>query len=73
MYLRALNGWQLWPSCHPAKVGCIAEEREQCDCKYHVIDEAGMTIHSFEDYPTAYKKFQELTGDDFRLGKDKWE
>ena len=72
MHLREKNGWQLWGSCHPAAIGCIAEGRDQCDCKYHVIDEGRTTVHSFHEYKDAYAKFQELTGDNFVLGKTPW-
>ena len=71
--LRKENGFQLWEGAHPSSLGCSAEGRQQCVCKYHIVDEERTQILSFEDYLQADKKFRELTGGlEFILGKHKW-
>lgn len=63
MYLRKLNGWELWGSVHPASVGCVSEGKPQCDCKYHVIDEKRNVSIGFDNFKDADFKYRELSGD----------
>lgn len=61
-----------YSNCHPESIGCIADGRTQCECRYHIT--AGDTQYSFEEYSEAEKKWCELTSDvPFQLGKNNWE
>jgi hypothetical protein len=74
MHLRKENGWELWQGFHPSSIGCSAEGREVCTCKYHIVNDERTEIHSFDDYLLAEKKFRELTGGlEFLLGKTKFD
>ncbi len=71
--LRKENGYELYQGAHPSSLGCSAEGREVCTCKYHIVDEARTQILSFKDYLQAEAKFRELTGGmEFVLGKTKF-
>ncbi len=71
--LRKENGYELYQGAHPSSLGCSAEGREVCTCKYHIVDEARTEILSYDSYLEADKKFRDLTGAlEFQLGKNKW-
>lgn len=70
MYLRKQNGWEFWTGVHPAGIGCSAEGREPCNCKYHIVDTERTKIYSFDDYEAADKKYCELSGSEsYVVGK----
>lgn len=56
---------------HSESVGCVAEGREPCTCRYHIKN--GTEQFSFEDYASAEAKWCELTAEpSFKLGKNVW-
>lgn len=62
MFLRREKGWELWGSCHPLAVGCIADGREQCHCQYHIVNDDRTQCMGFESWKEAESRFIELTG-----------
>lgn len=62
MIYRQSNTWFLWGGVHPDSIGCTSEGREQCTCKYHIVDKAKTQIFSFDDFQKADEKFCSLTG-----------
>jgi len=62
MYLRKHGSWEIWESCHPASVGCASEGREQCHCKYHLVNEERTVILSFETWEEAEREFMARSG-----------
>lgn len=62
MILREHNGWQLWAEAHPSSIGCVAEGRERCDHKYHLIDASRTNIQSFDDWGEADSAFCQESG-----------
>lgn len=62
MILRQHNGWELWSGVHPASIGCVAEGREMCEHKYHLVNEDRTQIESFDDWKKADTRFCEESG-----------
>lgn len=55
------NGWAWYQDgCHSVDIGCIAEGREKCTCRYHISD--GKVQYGFDDFQEADRKWVELTG-----------
>ena len=63
MIYRTAQDWILWGGCHPTAIGCTAEGREQCACKYHIVNKAESEIYSFDEFQEADEKFMELTNE----------
>lgn len=63
MIHRRSDNWELWSNVHPMGIGCRAEGREQCNCKYHVVDKDRSQIFAFESFAGADEKFCELSGE----------
>lgn len=64
--------WQLWggEGVHPADIGCVHDGRDQCSCKYHVVDKDRTEVFSFENWEEAEEKYCELSGEKkFIFGK----
>lgn len=67
------NGVTWFSGCgvHSESVGCVAEGREPCMCRYHI--KSGAEQFSFEDFASAEEKWISLTGEEkFQLGKSVW-
>lgn len=63
------NGWTWYQDgCHSLDVGCLAEGREKCTCRYHISD--GNVQYGFDSYEEAETKWMEVTqSEKFVLGK----
>ena len=53
----------MYGGCHPADKGCLAEGRDMCECKYHVVSKKDDTIYSYDSFKDADAMFTELTGE----------
>ncbi len=64
MILRQKDNLELWSSCHPLSVGCVAEGREVCDCGYHLINRTTNEIKNYDDFKEAEAEYCSLTGEE---------
>ena len=62
MYLKEYGGYKLWGSVHPSEIGCVAEGRDMCVCKYHITKDDVTEIHSAGTWAEIATKFCELSG-----------
>jgi hypothetical protein len=63
MIYRKSNTWELWSGIHPASIGCMAQGKHQCDCKYHVVDTERTQIEGFDDFQLADADYCKKTGE----------